>query len=81
MGGNTVNIRPIKSEDNITYEEIQKLISKAHCANEEKGLSYATATQSVEKLKSKIGDGVCFVAIDNNKLIGTATVCLKEINY
>lgn len=77
----SVNIRPIEYDDCITYEEIQNLLSKAHRVNEEKGLSYATATQSVEKLRQKIGYGVCFVALDNSKLIGTATVCLKDIDY
>lgn len=57
------------------------MISNAHSYNIKNGLIYATATQTIEKLRQKIGDGVCFIAEENGKLIGTATVCSKEINY
>ena len=65
----------------VSLADIQRLISKAHRDNIKNGLLYATASQTMEKLKQKIGDGVCFVAEENGNLIGTATVCLKKINY
>lgn len=70
-----------KPDDAISLDDIQKVISKAHNDNIKKGLIYATATQTTEKLKEKIGDGVCFIAKENEKLIGTATVCTRDINY
>lgn len=84
MGGgrhSEVEIRKLTSDDVISLEDIQKLISKAHNDNIKNGLFYATATQTIEKLRQKIGDGICFIAEENGKLIGTATVCTKKINY
>ncbi|MBS7210344.1 MAG: GNAT family N-acetyltransferase [Lachnospiraceae bacterium] len=69
------------NEDIITLDRIQMLLSKSHSENISKGLVYATATQTPERLKQKIGDGICFVAVENGKLVGTATVCQKKIDY
>jgi len=76
-----VEVRKLLSDDVVSLDDIQKLIFKAHSDNIKNGLFYATATQTIEKLRQKIGDGVCFIAEENGKLIGTATVCSKEINY
>ena len=76
-----VEVRKLLSDDVISLDDIQKLISKAHSDNIKNGLFYATASQTIEKLRQKIGDGVCFIAEENGKLIGTATVCSKKINY
>lgn len=76
-----VEVRKLISDDVVSLDDIQKLISNAHSYNIKNGLIYATATQTIEKLRQKIGDGVCFIAEENGKLIGTATVCSKEINY
>lgn len=76
-----VEIRKLMPDDVVSLEDIQKLISKAHSDNIKNGLFYATATQTIEKLRQKIGNGVCFIAEENGKLIGTATICAKTINY
>ena len=76
-----VEVRKLISDDVVSLDDIQKLISNAHSYNIKNGLFYATATQTIEKLRQKIGDGVCFIAEENGILIGTATVCSKEINY
>ncbi len=68
--------------DYISYEMIQEVLKKAHEANSEEGLVYATASQSVESLKEKIGDNSnCYVALVNDKLAGTETVSFREIDY
>ena len=70
----------IKSDD-ISYEEIQRLLNLSHIDNEKKGLKYSTQNQSVEKLIEKIGTGDCVVAKIDGKLVGTATVGYRKINY
>lgn len=72
-----------KLESQFSYQEVQNLLQLAHQSNEEKGLIYATAHQSVDKLREKIGDGTCYVAVDTQTgaLVGTISICEKKIAY
>lgn len=72
-----------KLETQFSLEDIQELLQSAHQSNEEKGIIYATAHQNVEKLREKIGTGICYVAVDTETgmLVGTATITLKELAY
>ena len=78
-------VRILEKPREIPYEQIQALLKHAHEANAAKGLKYATASQSVEKLISKIGNGTCYVALvqENGEdvLAGTVTVCPIRLNY
>ena len=70
----------------VSYDDIQRLLNLAHEKNQESGLIYATANQSVDKLIEKIGSGACFVALlrgNNGKseLIGTCTLQERILNY
>ena len=71
----------IPKPDYISFEDIQNLLNKAHESNKEKGLVYATANQTVSRLKEKIGDGVCLVALCDGKLAGTATISFRNLRY
>ena len=71
----------IPKPENISYEMLQDLLNKAHNSNKAKGLLYATANQTVEKLKEKIGDGICLVALCDGVLAGTATISFRKLNY
>ena len=71
----------IEKSPNVSYEEIQKLLHDAHQSNVKNNLIYATANQSVEKLKEKIGDGVCLVALYDGHLAGTVTMSFRELSY
>ena len=71
-----------KKTDDITFEMIQTILTKAHASNKEKGLLYATASQTVDKLKSKIGENdTCFVALVDGQLAATVTVSFRGLNY
>ena len=74
-------IEILPKPDYVSYENLQSLLNKAHECNKKKGLVYATACQSVEKLKEKIGDGVCLVALCDGKLAGTATITFRNLHY
>lgn len=50
-----VEVRKLLSDDVVSLDDIQKLISKAHSDNIKNGLFYATATQTIEKRKLIIG--------------------------
>lgn len=65
----------------ISWNEIQRLLNEAHKTNIEKGLIYATYNQSIEELKEKVKNGKCFVAMDGDKIVGTATIQFRNLNY
>lgn len=76
-------IRVMERPPEVSYADIQKLLTRAHQSNTEKGILYVTATQSVEELAQKLecDDGVCFVAMEGDKLVGTRTVSFRKLNY
>lgn len=61
--------------DWVTWDDIHNLLHAAHKKNIEKGMTMRVPQMSAEKLKEKIGeDGRCFVALANDKLVGTTSV-------
>lgn len=73
------NIVIIEKPENISCESLQQLLHTAHQSNAAKGLIYGTANQSVaewEKILHK--NAICFVALDGDKLAGTATLELRK---
>lgn len=75
-------IRIMPKPDFISFEDIQKCLSRAHEVNEKKGLIYATQTQTIEKLKEKLENAVTYVAIDEeNKVVATASMQFRKINH
>lgn len=77
----TVNI--VERPEEVSYQAIQDLLHRAHESNKAKNLIYATADQTVDKLRQKIetDHGVCFVAMMGKKLVGTATVSFRKLHY
>jgi GNAT superfamily N-acetyltransferase len=61
--------------DWISYEDIHRLIWKAHAKNRENGINVHTAEMSGDEITNYLGDeGVCFVAIEDKKLVGTLSI-------
>ena len=76
-----INIQ--KLETQFSLEDVQNLLRLAHQSNEQMGIVYATANQSGEKLREKIGMGICYVAVDteSGQIVGTATISPKNLSY
>ena len=74
-----------EKDDTISFDSIQELLDLSHAENIKHGLLYETANQPVEKLIAKIGDGVCFVALNTNGIdsfpIGTCTLEKRTLKY
>lgn len=61
--------------DNISFEEIHDVIYSAHEENLKNGIVMRTTTLTGKELKERIGkDGMCFVALDKEKIVGTISV-------
>jgi GNAT superfamily N-acetyltransferase len=71
-------IKIIPKPDYITWEEITDLLHLAFAEKKEKGMNYLATYQDAETTKRRVGNGVCWVALLNEKVIGTETI---EIFY
>ena len=73
------NIQIIEKPDWISWDDIIKCLFDAHIINREKGINMANYQWPAEKIKESIGDnGVMFVALDGDKLVGTAALAEKK---
>lgn len=77
MGNIVVKEKP----NNISFDEIHKVLESAHKNNIANGIIMKTASLSGEELEKRIGDdGVCFVALDGEKIVGTLSLRFVERN-
>ena len=71
----------IKKLDNYArWEDIRELIFLAHESNRKAGVDIRNAHLSADELKESLGDnGVTFIALDGEKLVGTCSIAFKEL--
>lgn len=71
------SIQIVEKPDWLSWDEIKQCLYFAHAANRIKGINMAHHQWTAETIKDYIGDnGLVLVALDGNKLVGTA--CIKE---
>lgn len=74
-------IKIIKKPDEISFDGIHDLLWKANQRNRERGVLLNTATMTPDELKERVGDdGVVFVAMSRNVLVGTLSVRFVKWN-
>lgn len=77
--GNVIQI--IEKPEWVSWDEIHKVIWKAHATNREKGMNMAFPSLPGEKIKEKIeGNGKMYVALNGKKVVGTAAIKIKNAN-
>lgn len=60
--------------DSLSFEVIREVLQQAHAANKEKGINLHTTEFSADELEKHIGNsGKCFIALDGDKVVGTAS--------
>ena len=75
-------IQVLKKPDNITFKEIQEVIKASHEENIKKGIVMKAAALSAREMEERVGkEGTCFVAMDDDKVVGTLSCSAKEIHY
>lgn len=79
---NDQRIRIIQKPDNITIADIQALYACAHQSNVEKGIIHGTISEPLDKFASRFQNEscLCLVAMDGNKLVGTTSVDIIDVN-
>ena len=72
-------IKVMEKPDWVTWDDIHKLLLTAHKKNIEKGMMMQVSHLSSEELEKRLGyKGRCFVALANDKLVGTTSVRFYE---
>lgn len=65
----------------VSWDEIHNVIYKAHENNRKNGVDIQNAHLSGKQLKDSLGDdGMCFVAIDRDKVIATCSAAFRTLN-
>jgi GNAT superfamily N-acetyltransferase len=69
-------IRSIRESDSL--EDLTTMLHRAYAAHAVAGLHFLATHQSVEKTRERVHSGHTFVMLDEQKLIGTVTVKLRD---
>lgn len=73
------NIQIQEKPDWLSWDDIKQCLFEAHAINREKGINMANYQWPAEKIKEYVGDnGIMFVALDGDKLVGTAALAEKQ---
>ncbi len=76
MDNSKINI--IVKPDFVSWEEIHQVLGKAHEQNRQKGIIMHLPTLSATELQKFVGGGKMFVAIDDDRVVGTLSLIIKE---
>ena len=72
-------IRVMEKPDWVSWDDIHELLLAAHKKNIAKGMVMRFPQMTGSEVKKKVGDnGLCLVALDGHKVVGTTSVCLYE---
>ena len=66
--------------ETIPWEVIRKTLIAAHESNFAQGLVVRSTTMTAEQLASQVHDGKCFIAFDEENVVGIAAVRIKDCN-
>ena len=73
------NIQIIEKPDWVSWDEIHRVLWRAHEENRQKGMNMRLPAMSGDELRAFIGDrGKMFVAMDGEQVIGTLALLVKE---
>lgn len=69
------SIQIVEKPDWVSWDDIKQCLYEAHAVNREKGINMAHYQWPAEKIKQSLGEnGFMLVAMDGDKLVGTAGI-------
>ena len=74
------DIKIIEKPDWVSWDTIHEVLVAAHAENRSKGVVMAYSVQPADKMAEICKDGVMFLAMDGDKVVGTGAVVLKQEN-
>jgi hypothetical protein len=76
------DIQIVEKPDWVSWEEIKQCLTESHAENRAKGINMAHYQWPAEKIQASIGEkGEMLVALDGNKLVGTAAFMEENRPY
>ena len=73
------DIQFMEKPDWVSWEDVCDCIHKANTVNDKKGFHMLFADITPDELKEKLKDGKCFVALHNNKVVGTTSFIIRDL--
>lgn len=74
-------VRIVEKPSEISWDAIHEILLAAHSDQNKDGGTQTSAYLTGEELKERVGDGKCFIALLNDKVVGTASVNIRERNF
>ena len=68
----------VKKPDWVSWDTIHDVLEEAHKVNKKKGFEMINSHLTGEKIKNKVGEGICAVALDGDKVVGTSSVSILK---
>lgn len=79
---NEKDIKIGKKSKEISYEDIHNVLKIAHEDIRKKDIIFSTTNLSGKNMQEIIGDnGICFVALDGTKVVGTLSACIEDRKF
>lgn len=69
----------MEKPDWISWKDVQECIYLSHQTNKKKGFEMLNSNISAKELEENLKDGHCFVALDDSKVVGTASSLIKKV--
>lgn len=67
-------IKVMRKPKDMSWDVIHEVLEQAHKVNKKQGFEMINANLSGDKIKEKVGSGICVVAMDGDKVVGTQSV-------
>ena len=75
------NIQIVEKPDWVSWEEIKQCLTDAHAVNRARGINMTHYQWPADRIKDFLGEnGVMLVALDENKVVGTAAIAEQTGN-
>ena len=73
-------IQFMQKPDWVSWADIKECMTKAHETNKKKGIVMQNQSMSAEELGDNLKNAYCFVALHNNRVVGTCSFVIKKVN-
>lgn len=64
----------MRKPDWVSWDTIHEVLDNAHKVNKKRGFEMINSHLTGEQIKKKVGDGICVVALDGDKVVATQSV-------
>ena len=74
------SIQYIEKPNWVSWNSVLECIRKSHKVNDKRGFHMLNQEMTVDELQKKLQDGLCFVALEGDKVVGTGSTIIKKGN-